>query len=74
LSFGLTAKPRPNDNRVMVLFILGGITFNEIREVKELIAKQNLYELIIVSNCIASPSQIYEKVFSQFSSSTIENE
>jgi hypothetical protein len=39
LGFGFSSKPKPTDNELVILFIIGGITCAEIREIKELFEK-----------------------------------
>jgi hypothetical protein len=62
LGLGFKGKARPTDNNTVILFIIGGITFNEIREIKELAAKQKI-RIVIGSNAVATASYVHNRLF-----------
>ena len=33
------AKPRPDDHNILYLFVIGGITFHEVKEIREAVKK-----------------------------------
>eukprot|EP01125_Pyxidicula_operculata_P001248 TRINITY_DN1115_c3_g1_i2.p1 TRINITY_DN1115_c3_g1~~TRINITY_DN1115_c3_g1_i2.p1 ORF type:complete len:725 (-),score=175.54 TRINITY_DN1115_c3_g1_i2:56-2230(-) len=58
--FGFQKQPRPSDNKTIVIFVIGGITCEEISQIKELISKSTdqEYQILIGSTMIATPSKI----------------
>ena len=33
------SKPRPDDHKTLYVFVIGGITFNEVRQIREIAKK-----------------------------------
>ncbi|XP_070581895.1 sec1 family domain-containing protein 2-like isoform X2 [Ptychodera flava] len=67
--FGLfmtVSKPRPNDHPLLVLFIVGGVTCSEVRQIKEAVAahKTNI-QVVVGSTSILKPTDIIRHAFSQ---------
>jgi hypothetical protein len=60
---GKAAKSRPADNSVVVIYVIGGITFSEVREIRDALKVKN--QVIIASNRIATPMSVYKMALSQ---------
>eukprot|EP00112_Aurelia_sp_Birch-Aquarium-sp1_P013412 Seg2846.1 transcript_id=Seg2846.1/GoldUCD/mRNA.D3Y31 product="Sec1 family domain-containing protein 2" protein_id=Seg2846.1/GoldUCD/D3Y31 len=64
--FGLfmnVSKPRPDDHNLLYLFVIGGITFNEVKQIRETV--QHLKpsaQVVIGSTRIVTPTDILEQV------------
>lgn len=60
LGFGGTSLPRPTDRATVVFFVIGGITFSEIRELRE-IASQHVsnFDIMFGSTRILSTSDLH---------------
>ncbi|RKP06802.1 hypothetical protein THASP1DRAFT_31393 [Thamnocephalis sphaerospora] len=56
-----SSKPRPGQYRRLVLCVVGGITFNEVRTVRELTMNESV---IILSTDIATGNTMFRHVFS----------
>jgi hypothetical protein len=56
---GWKAKPHPLDNQIIIIFFVGGITCNEIREVKEFSKSKG--RILISGTNITSPDIIFRK-------------
>lgn len=61
------ATSHPSNNSTLVIFIIGGISLNEVKQIQELLnSENNLYsdvEVIIGSNNIVTPQNIYQQIF-----------
>ena len=63
-AFGLTSKTKPSDNSICIIFIVGGgVTANEIREIKELVAKQKKTQIVIGSSCLLTGENLLKLIF-----------
>lgn len=62
--FGLRNEPRPTDRKKMIIFIVGGITFAEIRYIHEVISTYNFKpgNILIGSNDISTLTKIHELI------------
>ncbi|XP_065053215.1 sec1 family domain-containing protein 2-like [Rhopilema esculentum] len=64
--FGLfmnVSKPRPDDHKTLYVFVIGGITFNEVRQIREIAKKlRPSAEVIVGSTRIVTPTDILEQV------------
>eukprot|EP00794_Sanderia_malayensis_P016691 gene16691-18385_t len=64
--FGLfmnVTKPRPDEHNLLYLFVVGGITFNEVCQVRKIVKKLNpSAQVIIGSTRIISPTDVLEQV------------
>ncbi|KAF2075014.1 hypothetical protein CYY_003666 [Polysphondylium violaceum] len=65
-------KEKPLDNRKVIIYVLGGITFSEIKDMNDIIDKTlkqpkfkefSNHQFIIGSNTISTPNQIYSNLF-----------
>ena len=57
---GVRARARLTDHPTIVIFVLGGISLGEVRELRQLIAQYPKHRLLIGSTQIASPDVVRE--------------
>ncbi|ORY23847.1 hypothetical protein LY90DRAFT_675392 [Neocallimastix californiae] len=57
-------QPSPNQNDILIFFVIGGITFSEVNELME-IAEQYNTKIIIGSTDIATGKTIYSNLYEQ---------
>jgi hypothetical protein len=43
---GAKAKSKPTDNNTIIVFVVGGVTFSEIREIKEILAAMRVKQQV----------------------------
>jgi len=64
--FGLfmnVAKPRPDDHNILYLFVIGGITFHEVKEIREAVKKlRPNAQVVIGSTRMLTPTDVLEQV------------
>ena len=61
---GQTLKPpRPDDRKVVVFFIVGGVTTAEVRELQELAAQQQRVQVLVGSTQLATAQSMLAHVF-----------
>lgn len=67
--FGLfrsVGKPRPSDHPLLILFVIGGITSTEVRQVRDVVsAAKGSLQVLVGSTSLASPTDILKKVLFQ---------
>ena len=57
--------PRPTDNRVIIVYVVGGITGSEIRDIKKILSSQNMlkgHTVFVGSNCICQADDVLSVV------------
>lgn len=64
--FRTVAKPRPSDHPLMILFIVGGVTSTEVKQIRDAV---NSYkpdtQVLVGSTCLLTPSKAVHSVLSQ---------
>jgi hypothetical protein len=64
--FGFHSKPRPTDNKNLIVFVIGGITWSEVKELKEVFQQSPHTQhshLLIASTSITSADQLFAQLF-----------
>ena len=57
---GVKARARLTDHRTIIVFVLGGISLAEIRELKQLVAQYPKHRLLVGATQIATPDVVWE--------------
>ena len=57
---GVKARARLTDHRTIILFVVGGISLGELRELRQLIAQHPKHRLLLGATQIASPDFVWE--------------
>lgn len=57
------AKSKPSENSIIVIFVIGGITFSEMREIRDALKTKS--QVIIASTRIATPLSMYKMALNQ---------
>lgn len=60
---GWKAKPHPLDNSFFIIFVVGGITCSEIREVKEFAKSKG--KIIIGGSSLASSDLVFKRFWNK---------
>jgi hypothetical protein len=58
-------ESHPSSNSVIVLFVIGGVSLSEVKQIQELLDSDSGYgqtQVIIGSNNILSPSDLYQDI------------
>jgi hypothetical protein len=58
--FGATIKPRPSDHSLLIIFVLGGVTPTEVKQIKDVAAKHDSHQVYFMHKNI----QLTIKTFS----------
>jgi hypothetical protein len=64
--FGFQAKKRPTDNRTILLFVIGGISCQEIADIAAALQESESggeYELLVGSTQITNGDRVYDMMF-----------
>jgi len=56
-------KARPDARAVLVVFVIGGITCNEIKDVLEVVSRNKNEQILIGGTDIITPKEVYSSVF-----------
>lgn len=64
--FRTVAKPRPSDHSLMILFVVGGVTSTEVKQIRDAVNSYKLDTQVLVgSTCLLTPSEAVHSVLSQ---------
>lgn len=64
--FGFHSKPRPTDNKNLIVFVIGGITWGEVKELKEVFQQSphtQHTQLLIASTSLTSADHVFAQLF-----------
>ena len=59
---GVKTRARLTDHRTIIIFVLGGISLAEVRELRQLVAQHPKHRLILGATQIASPDGVWEQL------------
>ena len=57
---GVRTRARLTDHKTILVFVLGGISLAEIREMKQIVAQYPKHRLLIGATQLASPEVVWE--------------
>ncbi|XP_064650152.1 sec1 family domain-containing protein 2-like [Lineus longissimus] len=64
--FMSVSKPRPNDHPLLIVFIVGGVTSNEVKQIQETLAKyQSNTKIVVGSTCLVKPKDLVDTIFTR---------
>ena len=59
---GVKARPRPADNQVILVFVVGGVALGEMRDVRQLVAQSPKHRVLLGATHLAAPSAIADEL------------
>lgn len=59
---GVKTRARLTDHRTLIIFVLGGISLAEVRELRQLVAQHPKHRLLIGGTQLATPTTIWQQL------------
>lgn len=56
---GIKSTRRPDANRLIVLFVVGGISAAEVQSIRKLVEQQNRVQIVVGSTALANADSIF---------------
>ena len=55
-------ESHPTNSKLIIVFVVGGVTASEIRELRELASQHAEYQVMVGSTCLADAELMYQLV------------